>query len=37
VPDCKLGKGARLGWSTWMKSKPGPMEKDRDDLVLKVA
>ena len=37
VPDCKLGKGARLGWSTWMKTKPGPMEKDRDDLVLKVA
>jgi len=37
VPDCKLGKGGRLGWSTWIKNKPGPMEKDRDDLVLKVA
>jgi len=37
VPDCKLGKGGRLGWSTWVKNKPGPMEQDRDDLVLKVA
>jgi len=37
VPDCKLGKGARLGWSTWLKNKPGPFEKDADDLVLKVA
>jgi len=37
VPDCKLGKGGRLGWSTWLKTKPGPMEEDREDLVLKVA
>ena len=37
VPDCKLGKSGRLGWSTWLKNKPGPMATDRDDLVLKVA
>jgi type VI secretion system protein ImpH len=37
VPDCKLGAGARLGWSTWLKNKPGPFAKDADDLVLKVA
>jgi type VI secretion system protein ImpH len=37
VPDCRLGKGARLGWSTWVKNQPGPAAKDADDLVLKVA
>ncbi len=37
VPDCKLGKGGRLGWSTWLKVKPGPLAKDADDLVLHVA
>lgn len=32
VPPLKLGGGGRLGWTTWMTSKPMP--RDADDLVL---
>jgi type VI secretion system protein ImpH len=32
VPDIALGKTGRLGWTTWMKTKPLP--RDADDLVL---
>jgi type VI secretion system protein ImpH len=32
VPPLKLGAGGRLGWTTWMTSKPMP--RDADDLVL---
>ncbi len=39
VPKCKLGGpaagpggGARLGWTTWLSSKP--IDQDRDDLVI---
>ena len=33
VPGVQLGKGGKLGWTTWVKSKP--IEKDREDLVLR--
>ncbi len=33
VPEVHLGQTGRLGWTTWMKSKP--FEKDADDLVLR--
>jgi type VI secretion system protein ImpH len=32
VPDVVLGKSGRLGWTTWMKTKPLP--RDADDLIL---
>jgi type VI secretion system protein ImpH len=32
VPDIRLGKAGRLGWTTWMKT--GPLPKDADDLIL---
>jgi len=32
VPEVRLGKSGRLGWTTWMKSRP--LEEDADDLVL---
>jgi type VI secretion system protein ImpH len=32
VPNIVLGKAGRLGWTTWMKTKPLP--HDADDLVL---
>lgn len=32
VPAASLGKSGRLGWSTWMKSKPLP--QDADNLIL---
>ena len=32
APDIALGKSGRLGWTTWMKTKPLP--HDADDLVL---
>jgi len=32
VPTLRLGKVGRLGWSTWLGSKP--FQKDADDLVL---
>jgi type VI secretion system protein ImpH len=32
VPTAQLGKTGRMGWTTWMKSRP--TEKDVDDLVL---
>ena len=32
VPATQLGKGGRLGWTTWLRS--GPLEKDADQLVL---
>lgn len=32
VPAVQLGKGGRLGWNTWMKSRPS--EKDAEDLIL---
>jgi len=32
VPNVQLGKAGRLGWTTWLKTKPFPA--DADDLVL---
>jgi type VI secretion system protein ImpH len=32
VPDIALGRSGRLGWTTWMKTKPLP--RDADDLIL---
>lgn len=32
VPDARLDRGSRLGWSTWMGARTQP--RDRDDLVL---
>jgi len=32
VPDVVLGKSGRLGWTTWLKTKPLP--HDADDLIL---
>jgi type VI secretion system protein ImpH len=32
VPAVQLGKSGRLGWTTWLKTKP--FAKDADDLVL---
>jgi len=32
VPDVALGKSGRLGWTTWLKTKPLP--HDADDLIL---
>ncbi len=32
VPDIQLGIGGRLGWTTWLKSKP--LTEDADDLIL---
>jgi len=32
VPACQMGKVGRLGWSTWMKSRPTP--RDAEDLIL---
>lgn len=32
VPECRMGRGGRLGWSTWIKSRPTP--RDAQDLVL---
>jgi len=32
VPPLKLGAGGRLGWTTWLTSRPMP--RDADDLVL---
>ncbi len=35
VPECRLGGGARLGWTTWLgRPEPG---RDVDDLVAQVA
>lgn len=34
VPDCILGKGARLGFSSWLKS--GPCSTDRADYQLTI-
>lgn len=33
VPRVRLGKEGKLGWTTWVRSKP--VEEDRDDLVLR--
>jgi type VI secretion system protein ImpH len=33
VPPLKMGAGGRLGWTTWMTSKP--LDHDADDLVLR--
>ena len=33
VPPLKMGAGGRLGWTTWMTSRP--MDHDADDLVLR--
>lgn len=33
VPPIELGKGAQLGWTTWLQSHPP--EEDADDLVLR--
>ena len=32
APDVVLGKSGRLGWTTWLKTKPLP--RDADDLIL---
>jgi type VI secretion system protein ImpH len=32
VPKTQLGKAGRLGWTTWLKTKP--FEKDAEDLIL---
>ena len=32
VPSAQLGKAGRLGWTTWLKTKP--FQKDAEDLVL---
>jgi type VI secretion system protein ImpH len=32
VPKIQIGKAGRLGWTTWLKTKP--FEKDAEDLVL---
>jgi type VI secretion system protein ImpH len=32
VPAIQMGKAGRLGWTTWLKTKP--FEKDAEDLVL---
>jgi type VI secretion system protein ImpH len=32
VPDTMLGRSGRLGWTTWLKTRPMP--KDPDDLVI---
>ena len=32
VPGVELGRAGRLGWTTWVKSRP--FERDADDLVL---
>jgi len=32
VPDIQMGKAGRLGWTTWLKTKP--FEHDAEDLVL---
>jgi len=32
VPELQLGGGARLGWTTWLKTKP--FERDAEDLVF---
>ena len=32
VPDVVLGKSGRMGWTTWMKTKPLP--SDAEDLIL---
>ena len=32
VPDVRLGASGRLGWTTWLKTKPLPC--DADDLIL---
>ena len=32
VPGCRLGQGARLGWSSWLASRP--RARDADDVVL---
>jgi type VI secretion system protein ImpH len=32
VPDSRLGQAGRLGWTTWLKTKP--FTKDADDLIL---
>lgn len=32
VPSTALGLGGRLGWTTWLKTRP--MERDPDDLVV---
>jgi type VI secretion system protein ImpH len=32
VPDTRLGRAGKLGWTTWLKSKP--FQRDADNLVL---
>lgn len=32
IPKCQLGGGAKLGWTTWLTSKP--VERDSDSLIL---
>ena len=32
VPEVKLGQAGRLGWTTWLKTKP--FDHDPDDLIL---
>ncbi len=32
VPETRLGQSGRLGWTSWLKTKP--FEKDADDLLL---
>ena len=33
VPQVRLGRVGRLGWSTWVRSKPTP--RDVGDLILR--
>jgi len=35
VPECRLGGGARLGWSTWLGVPAG--NRDVDDLIVQAA
>jgi type VI secretion system protein ImpH len=35
VPAIQLGRGAALGWTSWLKTKP--FEEDAEDLVLQAA
>lgn len=35
VPETQLGRAGRLGWTTWLKTKP--FDRDPDDLILNPA
>src|SRR5262249_25260808 len=35
VPNIQLGRAGKLGWTTWLKTKP--FQEDADDLILEGA